>query len=242
MGASGLKRTHVNPAAAAPLALIALVLGACTAAPNAPYIPKNLTLEGQPPTTAPPPYVLQVGDQIAIRFYQNPDLNEDEAVRPDGMISLQLIGDLPAAGHTPAELASMITQRYTGELANPRVTVIVRQFGGQRVYVGGEVLRQGTIPLVGNLTLFEAIQDAGGFTVTAHRTQVILIRHPQGEQPIGYEVDMRPVQDGEEPGKDVPLHPYDVVFVPKSKIADVNLFVQQYITNNIPPIPVAIPF
>lgn len=197
------------------------------------------TLDAGPPPVLP--YTLQIGDFLGVKFYQNPDLNEEVVVRPDGKITLQLIGDVQAAGLTPEDLSADLVEKYTGELATPRVTVIVRQFGGQRVYVAGEVGRQGLVTLVGGMTLYQAIQDAGGFLPSAHRKQVIVVRNGPDGKPQGHVVDLRPVEDGMNPSADVPLKPYDVVFIPRSKIADVNLFVEQYITKNIPPIPVAIP-
>jgi len=197
-----------------------------------------MTLAAVQPET-PAPYVLQVADQLAVRFYFNTELNDDVVVRPDGMISLQLIGDVQAAGRTPEGLAAAITERYVGELANPKITVIVRSLGS-RVYVGGEVGKQGVVALSGGLTVFRAIQEAGGFLTTAHRTQVVLIRRGADGQMKGYEVDMRPVLDGKDPSLDVPLQPYDVVFVPRSKIAEVNRFAEQYIKNNLV-IPFAVP-
>src|SRR5262245_32306929 len=87
----------------------------------------------------PGAYRIQNGDSLAIRFYRNPELNNDVVVRPDGMISLPLIDDVAAAGSTPQDLGKALEQRYTGELATPDVTVIVAKFGAERVFVGGEV-------------------------------------------------------------------------------------------------------
>ena len=92
--------------------------------------PPSITLQA-PEQQPPAAYALQVGDQLSVRFYFNTELNEEVIIRPDGRISLQLIGDVQAAGRSPEELAADITQRYTGELANPKVTVIVRQFGSR---------------------------------------------------------------------------------------------------------------
>jgi len=180
------------------------------------------------------PYVLQPGDQIGVKFYTNPELNEDVEVRPDGMISLQLIDDVRAAGLTPAALDAELTKRYTGELANPQITVMVRKSSSQRVYVGGEVGAQGVIRLTGGMTLFQAIQKAGGFTKTAHRKSVVLIRQDANGKPVGRLVDVREVQTGAHPENDVPLQPFDLVFVPRSKIANVDVFVEQYIRDALP--------
>jgi polysaccharide biosynthesis/export protein len=186
------------------------------------------------PRPALDPYVLTVGDELSIKFYTNPELNEDVKVRPDGMISLQLIDDVLAAGQSPQQLDAELTKRYTGELADPQITVIVKRAAGHRFYIGGEVENQGVRPLMGGLTLYQAIQRSGGFKTTAHRKQVILIRRGPDGLPTGIAVDVRPIQRGEHPEVDLPMRPLDVVFVPRSKIANVNLFVQQYIRDALP--------
>ena len=186
------------------------------------------------PTPPQEPYVLQVGDELSIKFYTNPELNEEVKVRPDGMISLQLIDDVQAAGHSPGQLDAELTKRYTGELADPQVSVIVKKAAGNRIYVAGEVGKQGVLPLAGGLTLYQALQRAGGFTETAHRKQVVLIRKGPDGVPVGKIVDVRPVEDGYNPALDLPLRPLDIVFVPRSKIASVDLFVKQYIRDALP--------
>lgn len=186
------------------------------------------------PRPALEPYVLQVGDELAIKFYTNPELNEDVKIRSDGMISLQLIDDVQASGLTPTQLDADLTRRYKGELADPQVSVIVKAAGGERIYVAGEVGKQGVLPLVGGMTLYQALQDAGGFTVTAHRKQVLLIRKGPDGTPVGKVIDVRPVEDGGNPALDLPLRPLDIVFVPRSMIANVDLFVKQYIRDALP--------
>jgi protein involved in polysaccharide export with SLBB domain len=218
--------------------LIPLLLAGC-----APRAARPAPVAAQPdrpfPTLATAPreqssYLLQRGDRIAIKFYGNPELNEALVIRPDGMVSLPLIDDIQAAGRTPAELDADLTERYASELARPNLTVIVRRPSGELVYIGGEVGEQGVVRLRAGMSLFQAIQAAGGFTKTAHRKQVILIRRDAAGQAVGRSIDVRPVQTGERPSEDVPLRPYDVVFVPRSKVANVNVFVEQYIRNNLP--------
>ena len=223
--------------------LVAIAVTGC--GPKHDPKPTDATVQAQPaglyPTLADnprpthDPYVLQVGDELAIKFYNNPELNEDVKVRPDGKISLQLIDDVDAAGRTPTQLDAELTKRYTGELADPNVSVIVRNtLASEQIYVNGEVGRQGAIPLVGGLTLYQAIQTAGGFLDTAQRSQVILIRKGPDGTPYGRAVDVRLVQAGESPQSDIPLRPLDMVFVPRSKIANVDLFVKQYIRDALP--------
>jgi protein involved in polysaccharide export with SLBB domain len=210
------------------LTLSLLALAACAARPNPGVRPVPLQ------ASAPPPYALQAGDLVGVKFYQNPELNEEVTIRPDGKISLQLIGDVEAAGLSPTALSELLTRRYTGELANPRISVIVRQIPSNQVYVGGEVGKPGTVPFVGGLTLYRALQAAGGLLKTAQRSNIVLIRRTSGDQASGSIVDIRPIASGERPDADVPLRASDIVVAPTSKIADVDIFVEQYIRNVLP--------
>ena len=239
---SGPERARRNSGARAraamPLAVAAaLALSGCAAAvkPN------------PPPREAPIPaaasYRIQVGDVLAVQFYRAQELDQDVAVRPDWMISLQYVRDVPAAGLSPEQLSADLVKRYTGELARPEISVTIKSLGGQRFFIGGEVGQQGMQPLHGELTLFQAVQQAGGFLKSAKRDQVVLIRRDVEGQPTGYTVDLESVETGEHPDEDVLLRPYDVVFVPRSAIANVNLFVEMYIKNNLPVQPgMGIPF
>lgn len=219
-------------------ALLVVLLGLVTAScahkfPNAPYDPPLPSLAARS-TTPTAPYVLTPGDQLAVKFYKSPELNEDVIVRSDGMISLQLVDDVLAAGRTPAQLSADLRGRYSKELADPAISVIVRKPIGDRIFVGGEVGKVGPIDLVGGLTLFQAIQEAGGFLKTAHRAQVIVIRRTPDGKATGRSVDIRPVQTGERPEDDVLLAANDVVFVPRSKIGNVDVFVEMYIRDALP--------
>ena len=104
-------------------------------------------------------YTIAPGDQLDIKFFYNPELNETITVRPDGMISLQLIDEIQAAGLQPAELDQKLTDLYSSELRKPVLTVIVRSFTRQRVYVGGEVTTPG---LIGISAGFDSHRDDWG--------------------------------------------------------------------------------
>jgi protein involved in polysaccharide export with SLBB domain len=182
----------------------------------------------------PPPYRIQRGDSLAIRFYRNPELNIDLVVRPDGMISLPLINDVAAADSTPQELGRHLEELYKGELAVPDVAVIVTKFAGQRIYVGGEVGTPGELELASGLTMYGAIVKAGGFKNSARLGQVILIRKNPDGKLGGKSFDLTDVHGGTHPELDVELEPYDIVVVPRSAVGNMNTFVELYITRNLP--------
>lgn len=173
-------------------------------------------------------YRIQRGDQLDVKFFFNPELNESALVRPDGKISLQLIDDVQAAGLTPAQLDSELTRLYAQELRKPSVTVIVRSFAG-RVYVGGEVGTPGLFTVVPGMTVLQAVIYAGGFKETAKPGAVIVIRKGPDNRPIPIRVDLDPSLDGESADGDIRLEPADIVYVPKTWIATANKFVNEYI-------------
>ena len=212
-------------------AAIAGIYSAC--AQNTPIKAPKHEVTQLPPAKLEP-YLLQPGDSISIVFWGNSDLDQELAIRPDGMISLPFVDEVQAAGLTPKELDDALTKGYTGELARPEITVIVRDVPSYRYFIGGEVEEQGAYPLVGHVTLAQAIQEAGGFLTTARRKEVLLIRtKPTGER-FAWSVDLMPVITGADPTADLALAPADIIFVPRSKITNIGLFVDQYINNVIP--------
>jgi protein involved in polysaccharide export with SLBB domain len=179
-------------------------------------------------------YRVQAGDQLEVKFYYNPELNEQVIVRPDGRISLQLVHEIMAAGLTPAELTRFLTEKYTSELKKPELTVIVRSFGGRGVYVDGEVNRPGIIPLIRPISVLQSISQAGGVKDTAQTNHVIVIRRDIDNKPGVIPVNIEKAIDGTDMKQDIFLMPLDIVYVPKSPIANVNVWVDQYIRRNIP--------
>jgi polysaccharide export outer membrane protein len=176
--------------------------------------------------------VIQVGDRLDIRFYKTPELNVDVPVRSDGKISLELIGDIQASGLQPEQLSGTLRERYASELSDPRVTVIVRDFGGG-IWIGGEVKNPARIPYADGMTALQAIHQAGGFLDTARTSNVVLIRL-EGNQYKGYLLPLDKVQTGEDISVDVALRPSDIIHVPKTGIANVDTFVDQYIRKVLP--------
>ena len=179
-------------------------------------------------------YTLQTGDVIDIKFFYNPKLNELVTIRPDGKISLQLVDEVLAVGLTPAELDRILTEKYTKVIRQPEVAVIVKEFVGQQVYVGGEVKVPGVIPISGKLTALQAIFQAGGFRETAHPASVVIISMNMEMKPVARKINIKKIISGKAPEKDNFLRPFDIVYVPKTFIAKADRFVDQYIRKMIP--------
>jgi len=205
---------------------ITVLFSACTSDP----VVRNAVPVAQAPVlNKPAKYVILPGDQLDIKFFYNPELNESITVRPDGMISLQLVDEVQAAERTPAELDQYLTEQYAKELRKPVITVIVRSFTGQRVYVGGEVNEQGLLELQPGLTPLQAVFQAGGFMETAQPAEAIVIRKDAYNRAVPVKVDLTAAMNGNILNKNFRLQPDDVVFVPKSAIAKANKFVRQYV-------------
>jgi polysaccharide export outer membrane protein len=123
-------------------------------------------------------YRLQPGDKIHIEVYHDQDLSPSLQIRPDGKITLPLLGDLPAAGRTSIELRDQIAGALKDYITNPVVTVMVLETSPQVVYVMGEVNKPGTLPLVGGrLSILQALAMAGGFTDFANKKDIRVLRH-----------------------------------------------------------------
>ena len=189
----------------------------------------------------PAPYRVQVGDVLELLFFKNSELNQIRTVGPDGDVSLQLVGRVRVVGRTADEIGAELTTRYSKELVEPQVTVAVKEFSGLKVYVGGEVNQPGMQAYRGGLTTLQAVVAAGGFKTTASLKSVILIRKGQGGRPVGSRVDLARALKHAEFQRDVALAPSDIVFVPRSGIANLNLFMEQFFRNNVP-IPVYLGF
>jgi protein involved in polysaccharide export with SLBB domain len=176
-------------------------------------------------------YRLRVGDEIEVKFFFNPELNETVTVRLDGKISLQLLDDLQAASLTPMELDQAITEGYEKVLRVPEVTVILKKTSTS-VYVGGEVKEPKFVPYSSGLTALQAVIAVGGFMPSAQPASSILIRRHTAKERTATKIDLK--QALKEEGTDVFLAPDDIVYVPRSFITEVNLFVKQYIRDVMP--------
>jgi polysaccharide export outer membrane protein len=185
------------------------------------------------PTAAEVPmYRLTSGDALDVKFDYVPELNDTVTVRPDGYISLQRIGEVRVQGLTPGELSEQLRARYATLLKQPELTVIVRQFAVQRVFVGGEVATPGMVPLHGQVTCLQAILSTGGPRASARLSEVVLLRHIGENQAEAYKLDLTKVIAGT--ASDTVLRPFDVVVVPRSRIAKVGQFVDNYINALLP--------
>lgn len=179
-------------------------------------------------------YRIRPGDILDVKFYYNNDLNETVEVRPDGRISLQLVHDVQAASLSPNELLSILTRKYAPHLKDPEIAVILRSVTPDRIFVDGQVRKAGEIELLENMSIMQSIASAGGLKDTARAGEVLLIRRNGLERPFVSLVNLAAAMDGTDMSQNVMLKSDDIVYIPKSAIANVNTWVDQYIRRNIP--------
>jgi polysaccharide export outer membrane protein len=134
----------------------------------------------QPPGTSDE-YRLGPGDKLRIEVYKDPQLSQSVQIRPDGKITLPLVGDVEASGRTPIELRDMLTTSLKEYMNNPTVTVIVVEAVASQVFVMGEVSHPGSMQLHGPTTILQAIAMAGGFKEFANTKNIKVLRsNPNG--------------------------------------------------------------
>jgi len=181
-------------------------------------------------------YRLGYGDVIEVKFFYNPDLDESLTVRPDGRITLPRLGDILAVGMTPTQLDELITLRYAEIIRGPEITVIVREFGEQVVYVLGEVNDPGGYPLSPRGTsVLGAISLAQGFKPTAKLSSVILIEPDSQGIPLASRINLTRAVGGGQRKDDPFLRGNEIIYVPATFIAQLNQFMDQFFAKMMPP-------
>jgi polysaccharide export outer membrane protein len=157
-------------------------------------------------------YVIGADDTLHISVWKETDLTETLPVRPDGKISMPLLGDVVAAGLTPSELGNAIKERLKKYIADPRVTVVVTAMASRRIFVTGEVTHTGAMPLLPHMTMLQAL-SAAGFTQFANLKGIYLLRTEGGKQ-VKFPFNYKEVVKGLHPEANIELKPGDTVVVP----------------------------
>lgn len=209
-------------------------LGGCTTTLPAPEVLSPERFASWDAPSPPQEYRFLPGDEFDVRLIHNPEFSDRLVVAPDGSISMPLAGFVQAAGQTPRQLQAELKARLGKELLQPEVTIIPRTFASQRFFIGGEVATPGVYNLIHGTGVLQAVLTAGGFKTTANEESVILIRRPPQETAAMRLVNLKAVVRQGVLQEDTPLQALDVVFVPRTGIAEAGLFVEQYIRNLLP--------
>ena len=172
-------------------------------------------------------YRLGFGDEIEVKFFNNPEYNETVQVRPDGKISLQRVEDIRVVGMPISKLDDIITRAYAEILVDPEVTVFLRNFGGRRVYVMGEVQQPGSYDLVRGMSVLRAIAAAGGPSNGARMNSILLLRRSEERGLQAERLDLTPSRMAQMMENDLAVQALDLIYVPKTFIADVDAWISQ---------------
>ena len=175
---------------------------------------------------AEPGYLLYPGDEIEVATPTAPELTRTVKVGPDGRVSLPLIGQVMAADRSLEELQATLAQAYATQLVRPVVEVSLKNAGPLKVFVGGEVGQPGVFDMPGDIDALQAVIMAGGMKPSAKTGKVVVIRRGPGGRPMVRTVDLGRAARGRATSPPVPLRRFDVVFVPRSSLAEIGVFMQ----------------
>lgn len=173
-------------------------------------------------TDAEPEYLLYPGDEIDVATPTAPELNRSLKVGPDGRIAMPLIGQVMAADRSLSELENDLSGAYASQLVRPVVEVTLKQAGPLKVWVDGAVRNPGVYDMPGDIDAYQAIILAGGFLPSGRQQEVALIRRGPGGVRMLRAVDLRPRR-----GEVIALRRHDVLFVPRTALAEVAVFFTQ---------------
>lgn len=157
-------------------------------------------------------YVIGGSDRLAITVWKDQTLSGDRLVRPDGKISMPLLGDIEAAGLKPKELAAQIAESLKKFMVDPEVTVTVTEVHRNFVYLLGEVGKRGPVEMTPGMTFLEALSSGGGLTDFAKKSKVYILRNVDGKQ-TRIPVDYKRALKGDE-GFNLVLVPGDTIVAP----------------------------
>jgi polysaccharide export outer membrane protein len=196
MGAKAMTKRTVSSSPHALRALAVLALGACAHQPATP--------PAEPESSE---YTIGREDVLEIAVWKDAALTTTAPVRPDGRVSVPMIGDVDAEGRTPRQIAAEIQKRLEPYVKEPVVSVIVREINSRKVSVVGEVVHPGVYLMRGPMNMLQAVAQAGGTTEFAAKSRVVLIR--RGKR---YSVDMDRAVESDD---GVPrLQAGDTIYVP----------------------------
>jgi len=192
---------------------VAGVLGLTAAGCTTARPPYDYKTEPDPRTKE---YVIGPSDALHVTVWHNPDLSGQPIVRPDGTVSLPLIGDLRAAGRTPGQIRNEVTQRLGAFLKDESaiVTVAVTAIHSYRFVVSGNVEKQGAISADHYVTVAEAIALAGGPNKFATAEETVIMRPDPTKGPRRIPIDYPAILSGAHPEQDLPIMAGDMIYVP----------------------------
>ena len=167
----------------------------------------------QPSAELPSDYTIGAGDVLGVVFWREAEMSGDVTVRPDGKVTLPVIGEIMAAGLHPSALQQQVMAAAKKFINDPNVAIVVRTINSRKVFVTGRVTAPGAHPLLGPLTVMQAIALAGGLTEYADGKNITVLRTENGESRT-YKFNYKDVARGRNVEQNIQLRPGDTVVVP----------------------------
>jgi polysaccharide export outer membrane protein len=172
----------------------------------------------------PNAYAIGIGDVIDISVWKNPELSVTVPVRPDGRVSVPLLGDIQAAGMTPRALTENLSLKFKEFVTAPSVSVVIKEIHSRKVFVTGEVATPGAYDLQPRTKLMQVLAMAGGLTPYSKRKVVVLrdnrdsprVREAKDKSPadMRFEYDLGAIISGKRPEDNIVLQPGDTLIFP----------------------------
>ncbi len=177
-------------------------------------------------------YYIEIGDGLGIDVWRVPDLSREVTVRPDGRISMPIVGDIDVVGMTLVELREVLTKKFSEYVWNPQVSISIRQFGGRKFTILGEVKSPGVFRFQQDISLIEAIALAGGFNQLSKRGKVLVIRGDIKKQPQVKMIaaNMDNLLKKGMLTENINVLPNDIIFVAKDFVGDYRELIDNLIT------------
>jgi polysaccharide biosynthesis/export protein PslD len=182
----------------------------------------------------PSPHRLGMNDRIKVDFPLTPENNEEVLVGPDGYIGLKIAGRIKAQGLSVSELQDKIAAAASRNLRDPIIVASLSDSRSARVVVGGQVKNPGVYTLTARPTVLEAVMLAGGMLGEGRMSEVVLLRPRSDNTAMLRKVDLQRFVATGDARENPKLQPEDMVFVPRSRVAEVNWWIEQYINRNLP--------
>lgn len=167
-----------------------------------------------PANVRPDSYIIGAEDVLSIYVWKEPEMSKTIPVRPDGMISLPLVGEIKAVGYTPVQLQDALATAMKKVISDPQVTVVVEKISSLSFNIVGEVGHQGYFPLTRRMTVLDAIAMAGGFKDFAKTKKVYILRTAANGTQERLPFNYKDVIKGKNPQQNIELQPRDTIVVP----------------------------
>jgi polysaccharide export outer membrane protein len=205
---------------------LAIALAGCATArvPSASLASGTVATSGAPLS---PEHTLTAGDVFDIRFPFSPEFNDKITVGADGTVAPKIIGSVVVGGLTVPEATRRLSARYAEKIKYPTLSLTVRSYAPEELWVEGAVAKPGLVRSELPLTLERAVTEAGGLKTGAQTGDILVIRRDETGNIHAYQEALAPAQDSADPV----LKSYDVVYVPLSPIGSVNEFLAGYVKN-----------